>query len=197
MKTDIKTEINREKRIKSQILTVPNLLSFLRILMIPLFVVLYANENYHATGYILILSGLTDIVDGFIARRFNMISDFGKVLDPFADKLTQAAMLICLFVRFPLMLLPFLAMFVKELFMSISGLLVIKKTGKVFGALWHGKAATVLLYGMMILHIFWYNIPKAVSDITILICTAMVCVSLVLYGMRNTRAIRERSSKKR
>ena len=81
-----------------EILTVPNLLSMLRLCMIPLFVWLYcAKEAFGATALVLVLSGITDIVDGFIARRFHMVSDFGKILDPIADKLTQAAMLLCLF----------------------------------------------------------------------------------------------------
>ncbi len=175
----------------TDIITIPNILSFFRLCLIPLIVWLYCGkEDFFWAGTVLILSGITDLVDGFLARRFGWISDLGKILDPMADKLTQAAMLICLVLRYPLILMPFILMVVKELFMTVSGVMVIKKTGLVSGARWHGKAATVLLYGMMILHVFWSGIPGLVSHLCILACTVMIGVSFVLYGMDNIRALR-------
>lgn len=177
---------------QSRIFTIPNLLSFFRLCLIPVFMWLYCVEkNYLWTGIILILSGLTDTVDGIIARKFNMISDLGKVLDPIADKLTQAAMLFCLLTRFPLMIAPLALMVVKEFFMGVTGLLVIQKTGKVFGADWHGKVNTWLLYAMMILHVFWYDIPDIVSKVLIGVCVVMMLISLLLYGRNNMKALRE------
>ena len=153
-------------------------------------------KNYLWTGIVLIISGLTDTVDGIIARKFNMISDLGKVLDPIADKVTQAAMLFCLLTRFPLMIAPLALMVVKEFFMGVTGLMVIQKTGKVFGADWHGKVNTWLLYAMMILHVFWYNIPDIVSKVLIGICVVMMLISLVLYGRHNLKALRETGTEK-
>ena len=87
---------------KTKIWTIPNLLSLMRIALVPLIVWSYLNlEDGVLAGCLLVLSGATDIADGIIARRFNMISDLGKVLDPVADKLTQGAMLICLVALFP------------------------------------------------------------------------------------------------
>ena len=81
-----------ENKYKNKILTIPNILSFFRLCLIPVIVWLYiGRENYFWTLVILIPSGITDIVDGIIARKCNMISDFGKAFDPIADKLTQAA----------------------------------------------------------------------------------------------------------
>ena len=175
---------------QSKILTIPNLLSFFRLCLIPVFMWLYCVEkNYLWTGIILIISGLTDTVDGIIARKFNMISDLGKVLDPIADKVTQAAMLFCLLTRFPLMILPLGLMVLKEFFMGVTGLLVIQKTGKVFGAEWHGKVSTWLLYIMMILHVFWFNIPDIVSGVLIGACVVMMVISLVLYGRHNLKSL--------
>ena len=177
---------------QKKIITIPNLMSFFRLCLIPVIIWLYCVEkNDVAAGLVLILSGATDIADGFVARHFHMISDLGKVLDPIADKLTQASMLFCLCTRFPLMLLPLSCMVVKECFMGVTGLLVIKRTGNVFGADWHGKAATVLLYTTMILHVFWEGIPVHVSDVLIGASTAMVLVSLALYGRHNIRLIRK------
>ena len=176
----------------NKIITIPNILSAFRLMLIPLIVLLYCvEENYILTGHVLILSGLTDIVDGFIARRFHMISDLGKVLDPIADKLTQAAMLICLMLRFPLMNVPLMLMVAKETFMGVTGFLVMKRKGMVQGANWHGKVATILLYAMMVLHVFWYDIPSVLSNLSIIVCTGMIGLSFVLYGFRNITALKQ------
>lgn len=200
MKENIQSQNTKEGSTgssQSKILTIPNLLSFFRLCLIPVFMWLYCVErNYLWTGIILIISGLTDTVDGIIARKFNMISDLGKVLDPIADKVTQAAMLFCLLTRFPLMIAPLALMVVKEFFMGVTGLLVIQKTGKVLGADWHGKVNTWLLYAMMIIHVFWYNIPDVVSKVLIGICVVMMLISLVLYGRHNLKALRETGTEK-
>ena len=200
MKENIQSQNTKEGSTgssQSKILTIPNLLSFFRLCLIPVFMWLYCVErNYLWTGIILIISGLTDTVDGIIARKFNMISDLGKVLDPIADKVTQAAMLFCLLTRFPLMIAPLALMVVKEFFMGVTGLLVIQKTGKVFGADWHGKVNTWLLYAMMIIHVFWYNIPDVVSKVLIGICVVMMLISLVLYGRHNLKALKETEPEK-
>lgn len=185
-------ELDHTNDTRKKILTIPNLLSFFRLCLIPLFMWMYCVEkNYIWTGIILILSGVTDTVDGFVARHFHMISDLGKVLDPIADKLTQAAMLFCLLTRFPLMIVPLGIMVFKEFFMGVTGFLVIQKTGKVFGADWHGKVNTWLLYAMMIVHVFWYNIPDVVSKVLIGVCVVMMLVSLILYGRHNLKALKE------
>ena len=106
---------------KQQILTVPNLLSFFRLLLIPVIVWLYCSkEAYGLALVVLILSALTDIADGIIARKFHLVSDFGKALDPIADKLTQIATMGCLLQRFPHMWLPL-------------GILVVKEVMEVYG----------------------------------------------------------------
>ncbi len=181
----MRKKVTGRDRPANRILTVPNLLSALRICLIPVFARLYLKGDYAGTVAVLLLSGVTDIADGFIARHFGMISDLGKILDPVADKLTQAVMLLCLVSRSPLMLAPFALMAVKEVFMSVTGVMIIRKTGVVQGAEWHGKAATVLLYAMMILHVLWYDIPAPLSALTVCACAAMIALSMALYGLRN------------
>lgn len=180
-----------ENNMQHKIITIPNLLSFFRLCLIPFFMWTYIIEgDSFATTCILILSGITDIADGYIARHFNMISDLGKVLDPIADKLTQAAMLLCLFTRFPLMIVILSLMVIKELYMGISGFLVIRKTGTVYGSNWHGKIATFFLYVTMILHVIWQDIPTIISNLFIISCIGMMSLSLILYGIRNTKALK-------
>jgi len=125
----------------------------------------------------------------FYCKTFSY-DHLGKVLDPIADKLTQGAMLFCLVTRFPFMMAPLVLLILKEIFAGITGFLVIRNTGQVFGANWHGKAATILLYAMMILHVIWNDIPRILSDILIAICIVMMLVSLVLYGIRNVLALK-------
>lgn len=182
---------------KKKILTLPNVLSMVRIAMIPVIVWLYCVEkNYGWAGGLLIFSGVTDIVDGFIARRFHMVSDLGKVLDPIADKLTQSTMLVCLLLRFPLMVLPLALMVLKETFMSVTGLLVIRRTGVVISADWHGKAATVLLYATMLIHIFWDNISEVQSALLIGACVVMIAISFFLYGRDNVTALKKEKAER-
>ena len=147
-------------------------------------------------GYILILSGITDMVDGYIARHFHMVSNLGKILDPIADKLTQGVMLMCLVMRFPLMIVPFILLIAKEIYMSVSGILVIQRTGIVCGADWHGKAATCFLYGTMILHVFWHEITPMVSAVCIIACAALIGVSFVLYAIRNAKLLKSSVQKR-
>ncbi len=184
-------EENREENL-NKIITIPNLLSLFRLLLVPVLIWSYCvKKDYTGTGWILLLSGVTDIADGFIARRFHMISNLGKILDPIADKLTQVTMLFCLFTRFPHMMLLLILMIVKELYMAISGYIVIRKTGKVSGADWHGKIVTVLLYSMVIVHIIWADVTVKVSDLMITVCLIMMIVSFVLYFMKNRNALRK------
>mgnify|MGYP002798919006 CR=1 FL=1 len=177
---------------ENRILTVPNLLSLFRICLIPVIVWLYAAEKKSTeAGFVLLLSGATDLVDGFIARRFRMVSNLGKILDPVADKLTQGITLICLLIRFPSMILPLILLACKELFMIVTGAMAIRKTGTVSGAVWHGKIATALLYAMMLLHIFWPGIPPVLSAASACSCSLMIGISFVLYLLRNIRMLRQ------
>lgn len=175
----------------NKIFTLPNLLSLVRIALIPLIVWAYCHrQNSLLTAALLLLSGVTDAADGLIARKCGAVSELGKALDPIADKLTQAAMLLCLVSRFPLMLLPFILLIVKETAVGLTGLQVIRKTGKVHGAVWHGKVTTVLLYGIMLLHLLWPAIPAGVSDALLWGCFAMMLFSGLLYLCKNLSLLR-------
>ena len=132
---------------KNQICTIPNLLSLVRLLLIPVILWLYIGLKSNTWAItVIILSGLTDVVDGFIARRFHMISDFGKVLDPVADKLTQGALILCLTVTYDWMKWLIILFLIKECAMLIMGYLAIRKEDNVNSAQWHGKLNTVVLY---------------------------------------------------
>ena len=176
---------------KEKIFTVPNLLSLFRIALIPVIVKFYCvDKAYHWALLVLILSGLTDVADGIIARKFDLISDLGKILDPVADKLTQMATLVCLLTRFPHMWMPLGLLTVKEVFTGIMGLYAIKKSGEVQGADWHGKVCTVLLYGVMGLHILWGGIPMVLSKLLMGLCVTVMLFSGLMYWYRNFKQIK-------
>lgn len=180
-----------QDRYQKKILTIPNLLSLLRLAMIPLLVWLYVSQQkYGWTAFVLLLSGLTDIVDGQIARRCNMVSDFGKFLDPIADKLTQLAMLACLMTRFPMMKIPLVLLLFKEIISGLMGVFAARKTGVVFSSEWHGKTTTVLLYLTITLHLLWINIPIYVTSGLTTLCTMMMLVSGILYLIRSIKLFR-------
>ena len=180
-----------ESKYKDKVITIPNILSFSRLLLIPVIVWLYVvRENPLWTAVVLTLSGITDIADGIIARRFNLVSDFGKALDPIADKLTQMATMGCLLSRFSHMWLPLGILVVKEVFTGAMSLYAVKKSGEVKGADWHGKLCTVLLYGVMGLHILWSGIPIFLSKLLMSLCVAVMCLSGILYWYRNFKQIK-------
>lgn len=169
---------------KGKIFTIPNFLTLLRICMIPFLVWVYVGRrDTLLTVLILVLSGLTDVLDGIIARRFDMVSDLGKALDPLADKLTQATVVGCLLVRFPIMIVMLVIFCIKEIFVTIAHLALVQRSGRVSGARWHGKATTVLLWLTMVLHLLWAEIPPALTITLVCLCTAMILLSGALYGI--------------
>ena len=180
-----------------RLFTVPNLLSLLRLLMVPLFVWTYTiRHDGVLTALVLAISRLTDILDGQIARRYNMVSDVGKILDPIADKITQGAMLICLLTRFPAMWVPLILLIVKEAFVGITSLMVMRETGRVEGAEIHGKVTTCFLYGLMLVHLLWHSSPNGLSIALIVMTTLVMLMSFWLYGMRNIARLKRAKARR-
>ena len=140
-------------------LTVPNLLSLIRILLIPVFGVLFYQGHIGWAVIILVLSGLTDFFDGKIARRFNQISELGKMLDPIADKLTQITIAVVIFLEFNKSQNPtmqwfkwvFLFFLFKELLMVIIGAIMLACGLRPVAAEIYGKVATFVFYAVMVL----------------------------------------------
>ena len=176
--------LNQEKR-KSGFFTVPNILTLVRLCLIPVIVYVYCFEHmYILTAMLIILSAATDVIDGIIARHFNLVSDVGKILDPIADKLTQLAVLICLITQFGwYMLIPAALLVIKEVFAGVVVLFAINKTGEVTSSVWHGKLTTVLLYLVMGLHIIWPTMPETLSYVLIILCAAVMIMSAILYAI--------------
>lgn len=192
LQTNSETEKAQTNPSRNKIFTVPNILSFCRLAMIPLIVYCYIwLENSLLTAGLLLFSGITDVADGIIARTFNMVSELGKALDPIADKLTQAVVLVCFISKFPYVLAAVVVFAVKEILNGLGNLRLMRSTGKVHGALWHGKISTALLYIVMFIHIIWYTIPPTLSYILISLCIAVMLLSSLLYTIRNIKSRKE------
>ncbi len=219
MKDSNNTPENKQEGIFSNVWTVPNLLSFIRILLIPVFAYLFYKGELIWAVVVLALSGLSDFFDGKIARRFNQVSALGKLLDPVADKLTQATIAIMLFMAFfkaenrPLHLFAwvFLLFIVKELVMLIGGALMIYFGIRPGAAEIYGKAATMVFYLVMIAIMAFgpevgafraeegavlqlYTLPDTVMMILVVIAVIMTFVAFISYMPETHRQVQERFS---
>ena len=157
---------------KKEIFTIPNLLSLFRLLLIPVYMTIYLNaaqtKDYIAAAIILAISCLTDMVDGKIARKYNMISTIGKVLDPIADKVTQFTLIICLSIKYPILWHLVVLFVIKESFQFFAGLVTFRKGRMLTGALITGKICTGVLFVSLTVMILLPNITsQAVNIITI------------------------------
>lgn len=146
-----------------QIFTVPNLLSVLRILMIPGIVLCYRGGGRTGAAALLCLSGFSDVADGIIARKWNQVSDLGKILDPVADKLTQGALLCCLIPAYPSVFWLLLLLCVKETAMGIGGLLVLRKKEEIHSSQWFGKLATLVLWAEILILFLFPGLPESTA----------------------------------
>lgn len=180
---------NIGKQMRQEAFSIPNLLSYFRLLLIPLFIQLYIRGDFTEALITLAASGLSDIIDGRIARKYNMVTDLGKVLDPVADKLTQCAMMICVATRYPAMWWLLGIHVVKELIMIVVGYYVLKKTDTVNSAIWCGKLCTGVIYVVMMSHVILPDIPQSVSAASAAVCAGLIVLSLVVYTARYVRLL--------
>lgn len=191
--------------------TIPNWLCFLRIALIPIFSVLFIKEHYIIAFVLMIIAAITDLLDGKIARKYNMVSNLGKILDPIADKLSQVAIVIILIFKFwsfegilKYLLFLFIA---KELIMVIAGAVLLAKGMRPVAAEMWGKVATTVFYIFMIAIIaigpngalvgvwFFKALPTPVVYVMVIISVILAFVSLFGYTPGFIRQIKENKNK--
>ncbi len=193
--------------------TIPNLLSFIRILLIPVFAYFFYIGEIGLAVLMLVLSGLSDFFDGKIARKFNQISALGKILDPVADKLTQITLAVLLFLMFRRaeddMLVAFSWVFlffvVKELIMVVGGAVMLAVGIRPGAAEIYGKVATFAFYGIMIIIVAFgpeigvfksaFELPNIVMMILVVISAILTFVAFLSYVPETIRQFKERFSK--
>ena len=175
------------KNWKKEILTIPNLLSLFRLALIPVYVVIYLNaaqpSHYFLSAAILAVSCLTDLIDGKIARKFNMISTVGKILDPIADKATQFTLIICLAVRYEILRYLVILFVVKESFQLIAGMVNLRKGKMLDGALLTGKVCTTILFVSLILLVLLPTLDIKIVNLIVLLDAGFMVVAFVDYIM--------------
>ncbi len=167
--------------------TIPNLISVIRILLVPVFCVFYFTPGMKIYAFAaLVLSGISDVLDGYIARKYNQISDLGKVLDPIADKLFHISTIGCIVLKgfvSPWLLLVVVA---KELFMAVGGIVFLKKTHAVIASRWYGKLASVLFFCTFLSAIVMdvAEVEKITIQIVVSICMS-VALAVSLFAAAN------------
>lgn len=193
--------------------TIPNLLSVIRILLIPVFAVLFYRQEYGWAVLTLVLSGLSDFFDGKIARKFNQISALGKMLDPVADKLTQVTLAVLLFMSFnkaqdetlKAFSWVFLVFIVKEIIMVVGGAVMLACGIRPGAAEIYGKVATFAFYAIMILVIAFgpevgvfrtvFTLPNVLMMILVIISAILTLVAFASYIPGTFRLFKERFAK--
>jgi len=175
------------KNWKKEIFTIPNILSMFRLVLIPVYVSIYLNaqesSDYYIAASILAVSCLTDMIDGKIARRFDMITTVGKIIDPLADKLTQFAMILCFVAKYPVLWILVCLFFVKELFQLIAGAVNFKKGKMLKGALITGKICTTVLFVSLIAMVMFPDLSITVIKIITAVDCAFLLVAFADYAV--------------
>ena len=173
--------------------TIPNWLSFIRIALIPVFAVLFVQGHQLVAVIVMICAALTDLFDGKIARKFNQVSNLGKILDPIADKLSQMAIVIVLLYTYwenPIKYL-FFFFIVKEVLMLLGGALLLSKGMRPTAEIW-GKVATNVFYIAMIIilafgengalcNVTHFTLPSVVTWVLVALSAVSALVSLLGY----------------
>ena len=170
---------------KKEIFSIPNLLSLFRLCLIPVYAYIYLNATedyqYLIAGTIMAVSCITDMVDGKIARHFNMITTVGKILDPLADKITQFTLTLCLSLKYPV-LMPVLGLFlVKEIFQLVAGIIFLRRGRMLPGALMAGKVCTTVLFISLIALVLFPNLDSVVVNWIALIDALFLSISFISY----------------
>ena len=164
---------------------IPNILSIMRIILIIPAVFYFLQDKYLNSALILGLSGITDMLDGMIARRLNQMTRLGSMLDPVADKLTLIAVVFCIGVKFKVIMPLVIVMIIKEILMLIAGLILLNKHKLPSPAKWYGKLATIVFYFSVIvivsLKAIW-GIENAVVTFTLMLITLILMLfALIKY----------------
>lgn len=182
------------KNWKKEILSIPNLLSLFRLLLIPVYMVIYLNAkttaHYAVAAAILAVSCLTDMIDGKIARKFNMITTLGKILDPVADKATQFTLIVCLSIKHPVLWYLVALFVIKESFQLIAGINALRHRKILKGALFAGKVCTTILFVSLILLVLLPNL----SDTAVLIIAIIDAIFMLIAFLEYIRAYARKTS---
>ena len=167
---------------------IPNILTIIRFILIPFLYISVLSHHYLTALIIFTISALTDILDGYIARKYNYITDVGKLIDPLADKLTQISLLLSLAI---LKILPwwiFAIVFIKELVLIVSASVLYSRKDVVVYSKWYGKLATTLFYlaivSSLVINHFNINIAFRVDLYLYYLAILATFFALIMYSLK-------------
>ncbi len=173
------------KEWKKDIFSIPNLLSLFRLVLIPVYVAIYLNASSEADYYlaagILAVSCLTDLIDGKVARHFNMVTSLGKLLDPVADKATQFTLIVCLTIKYRVLKYLVFLFVLKESFQLIAGSIKYHKGQMLKGALISGKICTTVLFLSLITMVMMPQLEESTVKIIVIIDAVFMLLAFVNY----------------
>lgn len=183
---------------------IPNILCYIRILLVPLFLYIFFTaaepKDYYIATSVVMISGATDFLDGQIARKFNMVTDLGKLIDPIADKLMQLAMVVALTYEIPYMYILVILFVLKECVTSVVGFIVLKTVKRrLNGAKWYGKVCTAVLYAVMLILVAFPHVDLVVQRCLLIVCAAALIMAFImyvrLYAIMVLDAVKDRNDK--
>ena len=187
---------DKVRKLFSNVWTIPNVLTMIRLLLVPVFVVVYFRttaEPKYAALAVFAAASLTDMLDGYLARKLNQITDFGKLFDPLADKLMVLTAMVCQALTG---VFPWIAVIVvacKELFMVLGGLFLLSRDVVVYSNIF-GKAAQVCFIASLILSFF--HVPLAewgtrLDLILLWVSVGLAILAMVIYTAEYLRSLKK------
>lgn len=176
-------------------MSIPNCITLFRIILTPIFVRFYLEGERDAAMFLLGMAALSDILDGAIARRFNMITRLGKALDPVADKLLQLGMMLCLVSARPAVGWLLALHILRESLLGLLGLAAYRRTGEVYASRWYGKLCTAFMYTALGALLLFPDIPGKLAGAGIAACGLLVLLCLVLYGAEYLKILKRADRK--
>ena len=187
---------DKVRKLFSHVWTIPNVLTMIRLLLVPVFVVVYFRTTAEPKYIVLAIfaaASLTDMLDGYLARKLNQITDFGKLFDPLADKLMVLSAMVCQAVTG---VFPWAAVIVvacKELFMVLGGLFLLSRDVVVYSNIF-GKAAQVCFILSLILSFF--HVPLAqwgtrLDLILLWITVGLAILAMIVYTAEYLRSLKK------
>lgn len=171
---------------KKEIFSVPNILCYFRILLVPVFIYVYfvveTGDSHLISALVLFISSMSDFLDGFIARKFNMITELGKLIDPIADKLTQFVVACVLMYTYPAYIWLVIIIVLKDGMLLFAGWYILKKTGRHLSqAEFPGKIATAVFF-VVSTSLIIFTVPSYVAASMIYATTILMAIAMGYYG---------------
>lgn len=172
---------------RKEIFSIPNIISYIRIALMPVYV--YSSltadckEEYMMSSFLLLFIAITDFLDGYIARKYNMVTELGKLMDPIADKLFQLAIALCLMYKVPGMWVVFIVFMIKETILGICNIYFwFRHHRKMDGAMWCGKVSTTIFYSMTFIMALLPPLPELVYYLMEILMVMGLLYAFVNYG---------------